>query len=284
MTDQTQLDAARSFRDLHHDDVLVLPCAWDCASAAVFEDAGFSAIGTTSSGIAHSLGYPDGEHLGVDEMVRVVDRISDVVSSPVSADFEAGYGRTHDEVTENVEAIITAGAVGINIEDGTGPRANPFVPVEDQATLITSIRERSEAIGISLVINARTDVFLKGDGSREERLDRAIQRANSYLEAGATCVFPIGVTDRETIRAFVSAVDGPVNVMANDPSMPPVDELAKMGVRRVSVGGGAMNATVALVHRIAAELRSEGTFSYLDGAFERSVLQTRFRGGDGTSP
>lgn len=279
MPPPSQSDAAVAFRKLHYDDILILPCAWDCASARLFEEAGFPAIGTTSSGIAHSRGIPDGEHINVDEMVDVIRRITDAVSIPVSADFEAGYGATHEEVLDNVAHAIEAGAVGINIEDGTGPRADPLVDLADQATLLTLIRDLADAKGVPLVVNARTDIYLKGVGDSAERFDWAVERANTYLDAGADCAFIIGVTDADLIENLTNATNGPINVHANSADMPPINTLEQRGVARISVGGGPMHATLGIIREIANELQTSGTFTYLNTAIPHLEVEDRFDSG-----
>src|SRR5438270_2858498 len=165
MASTTQKDKAVQFRSLHSGSpILVLPNAWDAASARIFEQAGFPAIATTSSGIAASLGYADGQRISRDMMVEATERIVKAVSCPVSADIEAGYGDTIEEVLQTVRAIINAGAVGINIEDSTKEQEKALVDVSYQVELIKAIQELALSMDMPLVVNARTDVYLLPNG------------------------------------------------------------------------------------------------------------------------
>jgi 2-methylisocitrate lyase-like PEP mutase family enzyme len=260
MTTLTQKTRAERFRDLHTaPQILVLPNAWDVASAKLFEQAEFQAIGTTSAGIAHSLGYVEPQRISREEMVEMVGRIVKAVSLPVSADMEAGYANTPEGVAETVRAVIAAGAVGINLEDSPGPDGNPLLDVSPQVERLHAAREAADAAGIPFVINARTDVFLFAIGEPHTRLEHAIRRANAYREAGADCLFVPGVGNSEAIAALVNQIHGPINILAN-PGVPSAPELQRLGVARVSMGSGPMRATMALTRRIAKELIETGTY------------------------
>lgn len=192
-------------------------------------------------------------------MAKAVGRIAQAVNVPVSADFEAGYGPIPRAVQQTVEAALEAGAAGLNLEDATGDRIRPLFDIEVQADRIRLARETAKH---DLVINARTDVYLLEVGAERARFDRAVRRANAYREAGADCLFVPGVTDRETIRALVKAIHGPLNVLAVE-GTPPVAELQDLGVARVSVGSGPMRAALGLTRRIAQELLGPGTYATL---------------------
>jgi len=236
-----------------HRPVLVLPNAWDAASAKIFERAGFPAIGTTSAGIAFALGYPDGQRVTRGEMLEVVTRIVKAVKVPVTADVEAGYGNT----VETARAVWAAGAVGMNLEDTAG--SDELI---DLPAMIRAIR----AAVPEMVLNARTDIFLNQIGDASTRFDRAVERLNAYRDAGADCLFAPGVRDAATIERLVDAVKGPLNILAVA-GAPPIAEMKNMGVARVSVGSGPMRATLGLVQRIAHELRDAGTYAAMvDGA------------------
>ena len=160
MDTNTQRELAQTFLDSHTDSgTLVLPNAWDAASAIIYETAGFDAIGTSSAGIAASLGYPDGEVLAREQMLAVVERIAHSVNVPVSADIEAGYGDTPKAVAETVTKTIETGAVGVNLEDGTGDPDDPLLDPEVHAERIQAARDAAVLGGVPLVINGRTDVF-----------------------------------------------------------------------------------------------------------------------------
>ncbi len=242
-------DDARLFRSLHvPSNPLVLANAWDVASARIIEDAGASAIATTSAGVAWSLGAPDGDVLSGGLAVDLIARITRLAKVPVTADIEGGYASAPEGVTETVAAVVAAGAAGINIEDG--PRAP-----EDVVPRIAAARAASE----DLFVNARIDTFLRGLGGLPETLERAA----AYLAAGADGIFVPGVVDPAVITALVEGIDAPVNVMAH-PGTPSVKELAALGVARVSVGSGISQAAYAVARESARELFSTGTYSRLE--------------------
>lgn len=258
-----QAEKAKIFGELHHPteqrrkQLLLLPNAWDVASARVFEEANFPAIGTTSAGIAAVYGFPDGQQVSRELMLEMVRRIVQAVAVPVTADVESGYG---DALLTAVK-VMEAGAVGINLEDTIDGQPAALVGMAEQAAVIRSIRAQT-----NLVINARTDIYLAGIGDAAARFDRTVERLNAYLEAGADCLFAPGVSDAETIGKLVQSIRGPLNILAVG-GTPAIAELQRLGVARVSIGSGAMRATLGLTRRIAMELRERGTYStMLDGA------------------
>lgn len=254
---------AELFRALHAGPKpLVLPNAWDVASARIFEEAGFPALGTSSAGIAASLGYPDGERISRGEMMKAVARIAAAVRIPVSADIEAGYGPFPKALKLTVEAAIEAGAVGINLEDGTTDRIRPLVDVDTQAERLHLARETAKRAGLDLVINARTDVYWLEFGAEAARFDRTLLRARAYFQAGADCVFVPGVKDAALIGKLAKALGAPLNVLAG-PGVPPVPELQALGVARISLGSGPLRAALGLTRRIARELLETGTYDHL---------------------
>ncbi len=264
MGSSTQKEMAAQFRQLHHESLpLVLPNAWDAASARIFELAGFQAIATTSSGVAASLGYRDGQQLSRAMMIEAIARIARVVECPVTADIEAGYGLSIVEVVQTVKEVITAGAVGINIEDSRKPRGNGLVDVAYQVELITALRELAATIDVPFVINARVDVFLLAIGEQEHRFEHAVQRASAYLQAGADCVYPIGQLPRNVIADLVQAIDGPINILGGPPA-PTLPELKQLGVARVSLAGGLMRSALAHVYTVARELLEHGTYTSMN--------------------
>jgi len=222
-------------RALHHaPPMLVLPNAWDVASARVLAGVpGVRALATTSAGVARSLGWEDGEQTPVEEMLRVVERIAAAVAIPVTADLEAGYG----DPPRTAAAGLEAGAAGMNLEDSHG---RELLPLEEQVEILRAVR----AAAPPLVLNARVDVFLKGSGDVPE----AVERGNAYLAAGADCVYPIGVREPAAIRAVVEGIDGPVNILARPET--PLDWLERMGVARVTYGAGFGEAALAEAERL----------------------------------
>jgi 2-methylisocitrate lyase-like PEP mutase family enzyme len=246
---------------MHHgSSILVLPNAWDVASARIFEQAGFRAIATTSSGVAASLGYPDEQRISRNMLIEVVERITRVVECPITVDIEAGYGDTKEEVLETIKAVIAAGAVGINIEDSTKGQEKSLVDVSSQVGLLKAIQETALSMDVPLVVNARIDVFLLAIGDPAGRFEEAVQRAKAYQQAGADCVFPIGLSDTRTIADLLQASNGPINILAGS-TTPSIAELARLGVARVSFGSGMMRATLAHLRHIARELLEQSTYA-----------------------
>src|SRR5713101_4105816 len=262
MSLRSQQEKAEDFLALHHGKrILVLPNGWDVPSARVFEDAGFHAVATSSAGMLVSLGYPDGEVVGRDEFVSAVRRIARVLSVPVSADIVAGFGKTTKEVVATVRAILKAGAVGINIEDFAHATKKLF-PIERQVENVKAIRKLGETMAVPVVINARTDAIRFAEGNEDARFKEAIRRATAYRDAGADCVYPMGLVDAASIAAFVLALDFPVNVMVRK-GLPPISELQRLGVARVSFGPSPSYAAMGLLTRAAKEVLEKGTYENL---------------------
>ncbi|UCG33979.1 MAG: isocitrate lyase/phosphoenolpyruvate mutase family protein [Phycisphaerales bacterium] len=263
MTRDEQERKAKTFLALHcAPPILVLPNAWDVVSAKIFQLEGFKAVGTTSAGIAATLGYPDGQRMSLRENADVVRRIAERIDLPASADLEAGYATSVDGVAEAAKIMLDAGAVGINLEDSTGDPATPLFETALQVEKIRAIREVASARGVPLVINARTDVCLISKQDAAARLRQVAERAGAYRQAGADCIFvpDVGDFDKPTIAALVREIDAPVNIIAgaHTPSIP---ELQEIGVARVSVGPRPMRATLGLLRRIARELLGPGTYT-----------------------
>ena len=240
--------------------ILVLPNAWDAASARIFAQLGFRAIATTSSGVAIANGYPDGEKMPRALMIETTQRIVAAVDCPVTADIEAGYGDSMDEKLDTIRQVVTAGAVGVNIEDSLPRGAPALVSVTAQTELIAAIRAAANGWGVPLVINARTDVYLYDAGDATSRLAEATQRGNAYLAAGADCVFPIGASDAETIATLAQGINGPINILAS-PGSPTIPELEHLGVARISFGGGLARVALGAIHRAAQEILQQGTLT-----------------------
>ena len=245
---------AAELRRLHADPaILVLVNAWDAASArTVASVPGCRAIATASWAIAAARGEADGEEIGRDAMLEAVGCVADAVDLPVTADLEGGYGGSPAEVGETMARAIAAGAVGCNLEDGLQARRE-LRPADEAAARVVAARERADAEGVPVVINARTDVYLRGDGD----LESAVLRGRAYVAAGADCVFVPGVRDAETIRALVDGMAAPVSVLAS-PGAPPVRELQELGVARVSFGPGPMGVALAALARAASDLLAGG--------------------------
>jgi len=257
---------ANAFREMHRaGKTLVLANVWDVASARVMEEAGYQAIATSSAGVAFSLGYPDGQKISSEEMLARVARIARSVKVPVSADVEAGYGDHPEDAAETARGVIEAGAVGMNLEDGTDDAQHPLVDLTLQLEKIHAVREAALESSVLLVLNARTDVYLAQVGAPELRYGETVRRLLAYRDAGADCVFAPGLRDAETIAQLVRDVQCPVNILVG-PGSPSVPELEKLGVARVSLGSGPMRATLGLLRRMAEELKASGTYTTLEGA------------------
>jgi 2-methylisocitrate lyase-like PEP mutase family enzyme len=274
---RTQKDAAEKLRALHVAGVLMLPNAWDAGSAAMIALAGAQAIATTSGGIAWSLGHADGQRLTRAAMIERVGEIVAAVTIPVTADIEGGYGPGPEDVAVTVEAVIAAGAVGVNIEDSRAPGGPLFEPAE-QAARIQAARAASVSAGLpELFINARTDVFLYGIGVPQARLDHVLARSFAYAKTGADSLFVPGLTDLQVINELVEGSPLPVNVMAG-PGAPPVAELAAAGVRRVSTGTAIAQAAYTLATRAATELLTTGSYTVLEQALDFGTINSLFTG------
>jgi 2-methylisocitrate lyase-like PEP mutase family enzyme len=233
--------------------MLVLPNAWDAASARVLETSGFPAIATTSAGVARALGYEDGEKAPVDEMLSAAARIAGSVSVPVTVDFEAGYGL---EPREIVECLITAGAAGFNFEDAEHRGDTAMVDASLQAERISALKAASRAAGVDLVLNARVDVFIHRLGTAEEQAVEGLRRARLYHDAGADCIYPILLGDEEAISRFVQAV-GVVNVNLRPGGPLSLRRAAELGVRRVSYAGSIFREAMSATERLVADLRAQ---------------------------
>lgn len=250
--------------------LLVLPNAWDSASAVLFEEAGFPAIATTSAGVAFCRGYRDGEQIPRDEMLDEVARIAARVDIPVTADLEAGYGTDPEDVAETVRRAIEAGVVGCNIEDGAIGGDEPMLDFQLSVERILAARETADAADVPFVINARTDGFLRiGTGGKV--LDETVRRANACYEAGARSLFVPGVFDGQTIGRLAREIAGPINILAG-PKTPSVAELEALGVARLSVGGGIARAAYTVTREAAEELRDSGTFGFTEDTYSNAEL------------
>lgn len=260
----TQIFKAETLRRLHQaPPILVLPNAWDAASAAVFERAGARAIATTSAGVANALGFADGQLAPLAQVLAATHRIAAAVQVPVSADLEAGYADTPSELQAVIRQLLATGAVGINLEDGLPPGSpQPLRDIADQQTRLRAARAAADEVGIPLVINARTDVFLHQVGVPESRLQATLGRLKAYAQADADCLFAPGVTDATTITALVRELKMPLNLLAAS-TTPSVSELEKLGVARISVGSSLHRVSLAWVERLAREFMAGGNFQAL---------------------
>jgi len=271
----TNHEKAQRFLDLHRGpNVLVLPNAWDVASALMLSRLGFPAIATTSAGIGFTRGYVDGEHIPREETIAVVRMIASIVDIPVTADVEAGYGRDPAVVAETIRQAIGAGAVGANVEDSTKgdlkDKGRPLFDLDFAVERYRAARAAADSIGIPFVLNARIDCFLCM-GKGPEVASETISRGNAYVEAGANCVFVPGVTSPETIGLLAKEIGAPINVLAA-PGIPTIKELRDLGVARLTFGSSLARAAYSEAVRVAKEARDHGTFTLATGTITKDDL------------
>jgi 2-methylisocitrate lyase-like PEP mutase family enzyme len=239
--DITDLKArAGRLRELHGEGMLVLPNVWDAASATIVAEAGFPAVATASAAISAMLGYPDREGGPWQEMFAAAGRVARAVSVPVTVDAEAGYGMQPREL---VDRLLDIGAVGCNLED-SDHRAGGLVEAGAQAQWLAGVRSAADDAEVPIVINARVDTFLPTSGIPEpDRVAEAIRRGRLYRDAGADCIYPIGVGHERDIATLVTELPGPVN--GNTGEYLSLARLRELGVARVSYGPRFYRAAMA---------------------------------------
>lgn len=236
----TQTEKARRFAALHLPGTpLVLYNIWDAGGAKAIAEAGAKAIATGSWSVAAAQGYPDGEAIPLDFVLRILERIAATVDLPVTLDFEGGYAEAPEEVMANVARVIAAGAVGINFEDQIVGGGGALHPAEVQCERIRAVRRAADAADLPFFVNARTDLFLKEkDRDRHAGLmAEAKDRCTAYADAGASGFFVPGLVDPELIAAICAASSLPVNAMKMGDA-PSIETLASAGVARISHGPG----------------------------------------------
>lgn len=268
-----QAGIASSFLARHRaPPILLLPNVWDALSARLFVAAGFDALATTSGGVAWALGYPDGETTPWAEVVAATKRIVRVAQVPVTADIEAGYGATPAEVGMYVAEIIQAGVVGINLEDGLH---GPMRSIEDATARLRAAREAARTEGVSIVLNARCDIFHLQHGEERTRFAATVERCRAYLAAGADCVYPFGLRDLATIAEFVKAVPAPVNITGR-PGMPDAAAFERIGVARITIASAPTLVAMSTIQKLATELRATGKFEMLSAGIRHPDAQRLF--------
>ena len=273
-----QIRKANQFRDLHTAGrIFVMPNAWNAGSACLLEEAGFSAIGTTSAGMAFSMAMPDYEGaMSRDEAMLQTRRIANAVSIAVSIDGENGYGHEAEIVADSIREFAATGAVGASIEDYSGDPKQGLYPIDQAVERIMAARQAADELNFAFTLTARAECYLVGHDSPFEE---SVARANAYREAGADCLFVPGVKDAETIAALVREINGPINVVMGLIGNPmSVKELEDLGVTRVSIGGSLARATLGLIRRSAEEIIQQGTFSYAKHQIPDSELCEFFSG------
>jgi 2-methylisocitrate lyase-like PEP mutase family enzyme len=265
-------DSARAFRALHQSGLLILPNAWDAGSARVIEHAGAKAIATSSAALAWSHGHPDGESVPQEMLLATVREIVRVVGVPVSADVEAGYAPDAHAAGDFTARVVDAGAVGVNVEDGTGPP-------DLLAAKIGRIKDTAAKAGVDLWVNARSDVYLRRLAEGEAAYDETVARAQRYRDAGADSIFVPGATDEKLIVRLVASVVLPLNLLAW-PGLPPADRLRELGVRRLSAGSGIAKVVFNQIHDLARSFLADGRSEpFSGGALDNPALNRLMRRG-----
>ena len=272
MNQAEQASKAEAFRALHRGPPLLLMAnAWDAITARLFEAEGFAAVATTSGGVSWAVGYPDGEAAPWDEVVGQTARIARAVAVPVTADIEAGFGETPEAVGRSIGDIIRAGIVGVNLEDGM-PGPTPIRTVEDAVARIRAAREVARAAGVPIVINARTDLYIKNIGDEASRFDEAVARGRAYLAAGADCFYPITLRDPATIGRLVQALKAPININVRA-GYPSVAELEALGVARVTTATQLTLVALDATRKVAREIKTTGRFDAINPAIGHPEMQ-----------
>ena len=262
----SQKEKAERFRELHYSGkMLVLPNIWDPLGALLLENLGYPAIATASAAIAYSNGYNDREKIPFNDLLTLLKKITTSVNLPVTADIESGYAENDNQLQENINLLLNAGIVGINIED-TDHKTGSFQSVESQCNKISLIRKTSDEMGIPLFINARTDVYLheKNFATAEAKFDEIIERGLAYKEAGADGFFPITLKQEEDIKQLIARVKLPLNIITM-PGIPDLKTLSELGVARVSLGPSLLKIAIKAMKALATQLKDFEGLSSITG-------------------
>jgi 2-methylisocitrate lyase-like PEP mutase family enzyme len=247
---------ADTFKTLHEGpQILVLPNAWDAASAAMMEDAGAKAVATSSAAVAWAHGYADGDILPVPTLLAAIGEMARVLKVPLTADIEGGYSDDLAAVADTIKGVIAAGAVGINFEDGG---RSPDL----HARKIETVREAAAAAGVPLFVNARIDVYLRGLAQGEAALTETLRRAELYRAAGADGIFVPGPSDDALLATLAREIALPLNVMGRG-GVSPAAKLQELGVRRLSSATGPFRAAYAALGRAVEAYLADGDASAL---------------------
>jgi 2-methylisocitrate lyase-like PEP mutase family enzyme len=269
----TQTENARAFRALHHRaGAFIIPNPWDVGTARLLAHLGFEALATTSAGFAASLGRRD-YNVDRDEVMAHIAAIASATPLPVSADLENGFGDEPEFVAETIRLAAAAGAVGGSIEDSTRDAGQPIYKFEHAVDRVRTASEAARALALPFILTARCENYLVG----RTDINDTIERLQAYQEAGADVLYAPGLATKEDIAAVVSSVDRPVNVLAGLPGMDwNQEELAVMGVKRISIGSGLARAAFSAFFRAASEMHEQGTFTFARGTMFLSEIGKMF--------
>ncbi len=253
-TENLQSEKEKQFHQLHHNkELLILPNIWNPLGARLLEETGYKAVATASASIAFANGYQDGENIPFDELIFILKNIVKCVKIPVTADVESGYAQNNNLLKENIKKLIDTGIAGINFEDSHHDEEKLFSK-EEQSEKISIIKKAALENGSNLFINARTDVFLKGNHlSKEEKLAEAIERGKAYKDAGADGFYPIFLKEEESIKTVIEEVKLPVNILMLS-GIPDFSTLKEIGLSRISLGPGFLKYAVNSMKNIAEKL------------------------------
>lgn len=253
INENIQPEKGKILYDLHHKDLLILPNVWESLGAALLEKIGYPAVATASGATSFSNGYPDGEKLPFNDLLHILERIVKSVNVPVTADVESGYAKDNAALAENMRKLVATGIAGINFEDSHHGE-NELIPMEAQCEKIFLIKKTALEMGMPLFINARIDSYIvKNNLNREEKLAETIKRGKAYKEAGAGCIYPITLSNKEDIQTIVNEVKSPVNIMLL-PGIPDFAELKEIGVARLSLASGFLKVAINAMKQIAEKL------------------------------
>ena len=262
----------RAFRALHQSGCFVIPNPWNVGSARYLQGLGFKALATTSAGFAHAQGYSDGD-VTRDMMLAHFREISQATDVPVNADFEGGYADDPDEVAENVRLCVATGVAGISIEDYTEDDANPLYDFDLAVKRVRAARDAIDKTGGEVVFTARTEGFIRN----RPDLHETIRRLKAFTDAGADCLYSPGIKTREHITATVKAVaPKPINFLNSGAFGYTVDDLAALGVRRISVGGTLARTAMHAFIQAARQIAQEGKFEAFAGVISNAELNKFF--------
>ncbi len=274
-------DKRKSFRKLHESGCFVIPNPWNVGSARYLQDLGFKALATTSSGHAHSQGFADGAQ-SRDQVLVHFRELAEATDVPLNADFEDGFGKDLDGVADNVTRCIATGVAGLSIEDSPNDGVQPLYELDTAVARVKAARAAIDRSGGDVVFTARAENFVRG----VDNLEDAIRRLQAYAAAGADCLYAPGIKTRAQIEAVVKAVTPkPVNFLNSGAFGFTVDDIAAMGVRRISVGGSLARVAMHAFIRVATAIAKEGKFDGFDGLITNAELNKFFsadRAGSGS--
>ncbi|MGB7035507.1 MAG: isocitrate lyase/phosphoenolpyruvate mutase family protein [Xanthobacteraceae bacterium] len=265
-------DKRKTFRKLHESGCFVIPNPWNVGSARYLQSLGFAALATTSSGYAHAQGFADGA-LSLEQVLGHFHELAAATDVPLNADFEDGLAGDIDGVAENVTRCVATGVAGLSIEDSPNDRRTPLYDLDTAVARVKAARAAIDRAGGDVVLTGRAEGFIRGVPD----LDDAIRRLKAYAAAGADCLYAPGIKTRAEIEAVVKAVaPKPVNFLNGAAFGFTVDDLAGMGVRRISVGGSLARVAMHAFIKTATEIAKDGKFDGFAGRITNQELNKFF--------